>query len=186
MPKLAPTTTENYSTTVLSSAEEIRLLQPFVGQEETAQNPLLELDVFLASISREWKPRVAVVRRGEQLKGVIYGKEGMFSEVGLGIIYADLSFGSILLGDAASRPQVFLAGIESLLNLNGIRGIRLRICPNSPEVAAIRELTASRHLDTHYFRVKDHACLTLPDTYARFLPRHVRAVSPESGQHYQA
>lgn len=184
MQKASLTAGDGYSSVILSSAEQIRCLQPLVRQEHATQNPLLDLEFFLSSISREWRPRVAAVRSGEQLRGVIYGKERMLSTVSLGIIYADLSFGSMLFGDAASRSRAFLAGLESMLNLEGIRGVRLRICPNGPEAAAIRELTAAKRLDTHYFRVKDHACLSLPDTYLRFL-QNLGSTTRHNFRHYR-
>lgn len=40
---------------------------------------------------------------------------------------------------------------------------------HSPELAAVRELIASRHLDAGFSRVRDHAVLALPQTYEQLL-----------------
>jgi len=80
-----------------------------------------------------------------------------------------LSWGSVSFGDSAHQENTFRIAMEKLLTSPGIRGIRLRILRGFPEAAAIRKLIASRNLDAHFSRFKDHASLALPDTYEQQL-----------------
>jgi hypothetical protein len=153
---------------MLSSHAEIQCLKPLV--KHLAQNDVLfDPEFFLSSVSKEWKPRVVAVYNRTELAGVVYAKEKTIFGCRLGVVYADLSLGSILLGDPVHQPKVFRVALETLLAFPGIRGLRLRILRGSPELAGVRNLIASKRFDVHFLRVKDHACLSLPDTYEQLL-----------------
>jgi hypothetical protein len=112
---------------------------------------------------------VVTVRQECELAGLLYAKEKIVLGCRLGVAYADLSWGSVLFGDAFQQQQTFGIAIEKLLSSPGIDGVRLRVLRGSPELAAIRKLIASRELDVHFSRVKDHANLVLPKTYEDLL-----------------
>jgi len=158
-----------YSCSVLSSPDEIRSLKPFLRRSITQNDILFDPEFFLSSVSRGWEPGVVAVRNQTELAGVVYAKEKIILGYHLGVVYADLSWGSVSFGDSAHQENTFRIAMEKLLASPGTRGIRLRILRGSPESAAIRKLIASRNLDAHFSRVKDHASLALPDTYEQLL-----------------
>jgi hypothetical protein len=158
-----------YSCSVLSSPDEIRSLKPFVRRSITQNDILFDPEFFLSSVSSGWEPRVVVVHNETELAGVVYGKEKIILGRHLGVVYADLSLGSASSGDSVHQESIFRIAMEKLLASPGTRGVRLRILRGSPESAAIHKLVASRNLDVHFSRVKDHSSLALPDTYEQLL-----------------
>ena len=158
-----------YSAVVLSSAAEIQSLRPVVKRSLQQNNPLLDPTFFLGSVSKGWVPRVVAVRQGSELKGVVYAKERTVCGLRLGIVYADLTFGCILLGDSLEQQDTFLIALEALLASTATRGIRLGVRKGSPELSAVRKLLASNRLDVGFSRVRHHVRLFLPDTYEQLL-----------------
>src|ERR1035441_1625828 len=88
-----------YSAAVLSSEAEIQNLQAELSRYGLQNDILLNPAFFLASVAKEWMPKVVVVRRGSELAGMVGAKERLLYGLHLGIAYADLTFGSTLLGD---------------------------------------------------------------------------------------
>jgi hypothetical protein len=158
-----------YSCSVLSSPDEIRSLKPFIRQSLTQNDILFDPEFFLSSVSSGWEPRVVAVHNHTELTGVVYAKERIIFGCHLGVVYADLTWGSASFGDSVHQEITFRIAMEKLLASPGTRGIRLRILRDSPESAAIHKLIASLSLDVHFARVKDHANLALPDTYEELL-----------------
>lgn len=158
-----------YSCVVLSSPDEIRSLKPLVRRSTTYNDILFDPEFFLSSVSGGWEPRVVAVHNRTELAGVVYTKEKIIFGCHLGVVYADLTWGSVSFGDSVHRENTFLMALEKLLARPGTHGIRLRVLRGSPESAAIRKLIASRNLDVHFSRFKDHADLALPDTYEQLL-----------------
>jgi hypothetical protein len=164
-----PSAIKGYSAVVLSSVAEIQSLQPLVRRSLLQNDIMLDPEFFLASVSEGWAPRVVAVRHGNELAGVVCAKERILRGPRLGVVYADLTFGSTLLGDPLEQQDTFLIALETLLASAGTRGVRLRVRRRSPELAAVRKLLASSRLDVHFSRVKDHASLSLPGTYEQLL-----------------
>lgn len=158
-----------YSCSVLSSPDEIRALKPFVGCSIARDDVLFDPKFFLSSVSSGWEPRVAAVYNEARLAGVVYAKEKTILGCHFGVLYADLSWGSLSFGDYIHQENTFRIARENLLASPGTRGMRLRILRGSPELAAIRKLIVSKNLDVHFSWFKDHASLTLPDTYEQLL-----------------
>ena len=158
-----------YSCSVLFSPDEIRSLKPLVRQSSNHNDVLFDPEFFLSSVSSGWEPRVVAVYNRTGLAGVVYTKERIIFGCHLGVVYADLTWGSVSFGDSVHQENTFRIAMEKLLASPGTRGIRLRILRGSPESAAVRKLIASRNLDVHFSRVKDHADLALPDTYEQLL-----------------
>ena len=154
---------------VLSSEAGIQDLRSSINRSQLDSDIIWDPAFYLASLTREWVPRVVVVRRGSELAGVVYAKERVHAGHRLGIVYADLTFGSILLGDPIDHADTVRFALAALLVYPGIRGIRLRVRRHSPEVAAVRQLLALTRLDAHFSRVTDHAVLSLPRTYEQLL-----------------
>jgi hypothetical protein len=158
-----------YACVVLSSPDEIRKLKPFVRRSKSQDDILFDPEFYLSSVSKGWEPRVVAVYNQRELAGILYAKEKIILGCHLGVIYADLSWGGVSFGDCVQQENAFRIAIDKLLSSPGTRGIRLRILPGSPELAAIRKLIDSRQMDVHFSRIKDHANLALPDTYQQLL-----------------
>lgn len=154
---------------VLSSTGEIEALKPEIRSSRFRGDLMFDPSFYLASLTEGWEPRVAVVRRGSELAGVVYAKERFLSGHRLGIVYADWTFGSVLIGDPADYPETVLFALTDLLSRPGIRGLRLRVRRRSPELAAVRKLLALTRLDAYFSRFQDHAVLSLPETYEQML-----------------
>lgn len=172
MPQLStkhPIEASSYSSILLSSLADIRSLKPLVRRAVTQYDALTDPEFFLSSVSSGWQPSVVAVHNHTGLVGVVYAKEKVMFGYPIGVLYADLSWGSVLFGNITHQQEMFRIALENLLGSPGTRGIRLRVLRGSPELAAVRELIASRHLDVYCSRVKDHARLLLPDTYEQLL-----------------
>jgi hypothetical protein len=157
------------SAEVLSSEPDIQDLRSLINRSQRHSDILFDPAFYLASLTTGWVPRVVVVRRGSEFAGVVYAKERVLSGRRLGIVYADLTFGSILAGNPIDYADTVRFALTTLLGHPGIRGVRLRVLRSSPELTAVRKLLALTRLDTHFSRVYDHAVLSLPRTYEQLL-----------------
>lgn len=173
-----------YSSAVLSRTDEIRRLRPFVRCSNSQRDILFDPEFYLSSVSKGWEPRVVAVYNENKLAGVLYAKEKIVLGCHLGVIYADLSWGGVSFGDSVHQEKTFQIAIEKLLSSQGTRGIRLRVLPGSPELAAIRKLIDSRQMDVHFSRIKDHSNLALPDTYEQLL-RSFRSTTRHNFRYYR-
>lgn len=159
-----------YSSTVLSSLSDIHNLRFAVDNAELQNNIARDLQLFRVSLSRSWTPRVVVVRRGNDLAGVVFAKERkLLRNLGLGVTHADLTFGSALMGDANEQRDIFQVALETLLARRGTRAVRLTVRQCSPELAAIQKFQSSRLLDCDTCDFDGHAVLSLPRTYEDLL-----------------
>jgi hypothetical protein len=119
------------------------------------------------------------VYSAREVVGILYTKERVISGIPTGVVFADGSLGGILLGNPLHQQNLFRVAMELLLASPRIRGVRLRVLRGSDELEAVKQMTASRSLDTHYSRIKHndstlwkyHAHLPLADTYEQFLKR---------------
>ena len=140
---------QTYSSVVLSSPVEILGLKELVTRVSHVNDIFFDPEFFLSSVSLGWRPTVVVVYKQADVAGIIYAKEKSVLGFGLGVIYADLSWGALLFGEEVQREETFRTALKTLLTWRRIRGIRLRILPGSPESAAVRKVIASRDLPTH-------------------------------------
>lgn len=158
-----------YSAAVLSTQAEIQDLKAslslFGRQDDILRDPAF----FLASVATKWEPKVVAVRGGGELLGVVCAKEMLVPGFRFGLAYADLTFGSILLGDPQAHPDTIVFALKTLLASPGVGGLRLRVQRRSAEMAAVRKMLAAGGLDVRFSRVKDHAILALPCTYEQLL-----------------
>src|ERR1039457_7015285 len=166
-----------YSGVALSSNSEIRQLGDVARRLMQQDEPLLDPEFFLASVSKGWRPRVVAVYSAGEVVGILYTKERVISGIPTGVVYADGSLGGILLGNPLHQKNSFRVAMELLLASPGIRGVRLRLLRGSDELEVVKQMIASGSLDTHYSRIKHndstlwkyHAHLPLADTYEQFL-----------------
>ncbi len=154
---------------LLCSMAEIQALRPAIRLSQNQSDVMFDPAFYLASLTEGWEPRVVAVRRGAELAGVIYAKERFLSGHHLGIVYADWTFGNVLVGSPDQYPDTIFVALIRLLQHPGIRGLRLRVRRNSPELAAVRKVLAHTQLDSHFSSFKDHAVLSLPSTYEQML-----------------
>ena len=96
-----------YSAAVLSSSVEIQSLRPLIAQCLPEIDILRDPTFFLASVSNQWRPRVAYVRRGTKLSGVVLAKERIIGGVPFGLLYSDLTFGSLLFDNPNHQEETF-------------------------------------------------------------------------------
>jgi hypothetical protein len=158
---------------------EIRQLKNAARRLMQQDDPMLDPEFFLASLTKGWAPRVVAVHKSGDLVGIVYGRERIISGVPTGIVYADGSLGGMFLGNPADQQDAIRAAMETLFAFPRIRGVRLRVLRCSRELEAIRQLVASRSLDVQYSPLehddsplwKYHAHLALDDTYDQFLKR---------------
>jgi hypothetical protein len=153
----------------MSSVAEIQSLPRLVGRSPFENDILRDHEFFLASVSEGWIPRVVAIRHENEFAGTVCAKERVLPGPRLGVLYADLTFGCSLLGNPIEQQESCLIALQTLLANAGARGIRLRVRPRSPELAAVRTLLASSRLDTYFSRIRDHAVLSLPNTYEELL-----------------
>jgi hypothetical protein len=174
------TDVDDYSGVVLSSNTAIRQLRDVARRLTQQDDSMLDPEFFLASVSKGWKPRVVAVYGTRGLVGIMYAKERVISDlVPTGVVYADGSLGGMLLVNPSRQQDVFRTAVDTLLATPGIRSVRLRLPQHSETLGGIRQLTASRPVDAHYFRLhyrpsplwKHHAHLSLSSSYEQFLKR---------------
>jgi hypothetical protein len=174
-----PNDLSDYSGVLLSSDAEIRQLRNVADRLMPRDDTVFHPELFLASVSRGWKPRVVAVHRAHEVVGIMYTKERVIAGVPTGVVYADGSLDSILLANPLHRQQAFRRAVEVLLASSSIRGMRLRIPRSTGDLNAIKRLIASKHLDARYTRItkhqegshlwRHHAHLSLAGSYEAFL-----------------
>ena len=166
-----------YSAVVLSSHTEILQLRDVASQLMRQEDPMLTPDFFLASLSEGWWPRVVVVCHEREAVAIMYTKERTLYGIPTGIVYSDGGLGSVLLANPLHHQNAFSFAVEVLLASPGIRGLRLEVARAGEELEAVRRLSASSPVHSHYSRIeyhdfplgKTHAHLHLADSYDQFL-----------------
>jgi hypothetical protein len=173
-----------YSGAVLSSYPEILQLRDGARQLMQQDEPLLDPEFFLASVSKGWAPRVVTVYKRRDMVGIMYTRERIISGVPTGVVYADGSLGDILLANPMHQPSALRVAVETLLAASRVYGVRLRFLRGWRELRAIKQLIGDRPFDAHYSRIeyndsriehndssiwKYHAHLPLPNSYEEFL-----------------
>ena len=169
----------HYRGVVLSSNAEIFHLRNVASHLMQQDDPMLDPEFFLASLSAGWQPRVVAVHRQDEMVGIIYAKERTISGIPTGIVFVDGSLGGMFLGNPLHRKNSFRVAVETLAASHSIRSVRLRVLPGSDEFEAIKHLTVSGALDAQYSQIKHnesslwkyHAHLPLANTYDEFLNR---------------
>jgi hypothetical protein len=169
---LADTLGRPYTADVLSSAAEIHQLEDSVHRLMPVRDITVEPRFFLASLSSDWTPRVVVVRRGEAIVGVVYGKERRIGGFSTGIVYGDGRLGNLVVAADADREDVVIVAITSLFALPHVRAVRLAIPPADVEARAVARAQPLVPFDLGYSVASPfdtHARLPLPADYQEFL-----------------
>jgi hypothetical protein len=162
-------TVERYSGDLLSSDGEIQALAPLIRRSLPHYNVLLDPEYFLSSMTKLFVPRVVVVHRFGKVAGIVCAKQRITPGFRLGAVHTDLTLGSPMSGSLAEQEDGFLKALETLFRSGHIHGLRLRIRPRSPELAAVQRLRASCRFDIRATRVRDHVRLALPGNYEELL-----------------
>jgi hypothetical protein len=169
---------DDYATAVLSSRMDIRQLSGVALWLTQNDEPMLDPEFFLASVSKGWRPRVVTVYRARKLIGILYAQERVVSDIiPTGVVYCDGSLSSFIIVNPEHQQPAFLAAVRALLSTPGIRGVRLRLPPGCEALGLIRQLNDSQTFDVRYSRIhyrdsplwKYHAHLSLPGSYGQFL-----------------
>jgi len=158
-----------YSIVTLSSAEAIRGLKEAARQLMPLYDPMLDPHYFLASLSKEWAPRVVVVRSGPDLVGIIYAKERKVWGIPTGIVRINQTLSDALLGRSGNTKEILSLAVESLLGLPRTLSVELKL-PAGLELDASSEHWPAKSVQVRSSWLKDHhAHLALPPTYDEFL-----------------
>src|SRR6185503_1480702 len=126
----------------------------------------------LASLSEGWLPCVAVVRQGDAIRAVLYGKERSIGPFRSGIVYVDGRLGHFAAANAAPADAAMTAALEAMLAAPGILGVRLAIPAGGVADRAVAGARTSTRVDAGYARISPfelHAVLSLPASYPEFL-----------------
>jgi hypothetical protein len=166
-----------YSGVVLSSNTEIRQLTGVARQLNQQDDPMLDPEFFLASVSKGWQPKIVAVSYAHEVIGMVYTKERVIHGIPTGVVSYDGSLGSSQLGNPLDQQNSFGLAMETLLRSSRIRGVRLRLLPCSDELEVTQQLISSGAFDARDSQIKstnsstwkDHAHLPLAGTYEQFL-----------------
>jgi hypothetical protein len=166
-----------FSGVVLSSDTEIRRLRQVARRLMPQEvDPMQDPEFFLASVPAGWRPRVVAIHRGCEIAGIMYVMERVCAGIPSGIVYADGSLSSPLLGDASHRQILFQVAVESLLAHPRVRSVCLTFPQESDDFEAIKQAAGAMGLEVRYPSAllnpsKNHAHLALPSTYEEFVKR---------------
>lgn len=157
-------------TSVLSSPEHLH------GLTQSAEHLLAGLErsaypeFFGASLSRQWAPRVVIARDEGEIIGFVYAKERYIGGLPTGMIFGDSTLSNMVIARPHDQQRVFLAAMNELLSLRGVRCLRLLMSPHSTEFHGLREL-ASGAYDFSSVAHDYHSVLQLPESYKAFVDR---------------
>ena len=166
---VAPDTGMSFEYRVVRSAEEVEGLaqatpELFEGHERFTRR-------FLPSLPGNWLPRVAVVRRGGIVAGILYAREKTIGGVPTGLLSADTSLTGMFCAEESERRGVFVTALKALLAETGTRGIRLVVAEGGEEHRAALDTACLRAFDLDSSEWFPHGVLTLPGDYGQFLDK---------------
>jgi hypothetical protein len=150
-------------------AELAESVPPLSYDGESEADPRL---YFASVLERDWAPRVVAVQENGQVLGLVYIKERKLARLNTGLLLADGSLTTPVLSDKVNREDVLCAAILYLFSRPGVRGLRMLIPPEGPEMAAVEQAQkALLSLDVEVFSSPKarHSHLALPPTYEEFL-----------------
>jgi hypothetical protein len=124
---------------------------------------------FLASVTKEWKPYVAVVRQRRNIIGMVYGKERRIAGIGTGVVYIDMTLGAPLMGPPLVRERILHSAARAFLHQTGMRALRLAVSPNGPEIAGLEAYAADANVEVERTPFESHSVLRLPINFDLFL-----------------
>lgn len=111
---------------------------------------------------------MAVVKRGDEIVGIVYAKERRVLGFSTGVIFGDATFGSMIIAAPHDREMVFRVTLNALLEQRHIRGLRLLVPPQGPELSTLLA-PSTRRFDVCQTPVDYHSVLELPSRYHDFL-----------------
>jgi hypothetical protein len=125
---------------------------------------------FLASVTKEWKPYIAVVRQRRNIVGMVYGKERRIAGIGTGVVYIDATLGAPLMGSPLVRERVFQSAARGFLHQPGLRALRFVVSPSGPEISGLQAYAAANgKVEINTAPVENNSVLRLPFSYEAFL-----------------
>lgn len=150
---------------------------------------------FFASVTKEWKPYIAVVRQRRNIIGMVYAKERRLAGIGTGVVYIDATLGAPLMGSPLVRERVFHSAARAFLHQPGMRALRYVVSPSGPEISGLQAYaTANGNVEINTAPVDSHSLLRLPISYEAFLQqlgrqtrgnfRHYRRKSQSLGHYF--
>src|SRR5262249_58205322 len=106
-----------YSAIILSSPSAIRQLEPCMAQLMPSRDITAEPRFFLAAVSSAWRPRTVVVRRGDQIVGVVYAKERRWAGAPAGLLCLDGRLGNMGVADPPDVQGVLRGALQAVVPL---------------------------------------------------------------------
>ena len=131
---------------------------------------ILDPQVFVASLAKNWLPRIVLVKYGAEAVGLVYTCEKVIAGLRSGVIHGDATLGNLVLANTEKREVVLGTAVDKLLESRHVRGLRFLVPPGGYEEKIIGHAAASRQLYLSPARaVWNHASLSLPSSYEEFL-----------------
>lgn len=125
---------------------------------------------FLASLNlSKWIPRIAVIKDGEAIAGLVYAKERKLAGLPTGMLVAHGSLERFVLAAPDRREAVLEAALQFFLSSSRIRGIRLMVPPHGFEAAVCERIASLRKLDLSCRPDSNHQIVPLGESYEAFL-----------------
>lgn len=173
------------STTVFTQRNEILDLEGLAPQLFLGRSSTLRPGFFLASITgMAWIPQVVVVRRSEEVVGVVYAKERTIKGFPTGLVYSDATLDTMVVAEPGQEQLIFSHAVSALLTTRGIRGLRLTVPPEGLEIAATRAIASSLRTDISEAPLEYHTVLPLPPSYDGFV-EGLRAKTRRNFRYYR-
>jgi hypothetical protein len=152
---------------------------------------------FFASLTRcAWAPRVVVVKRAEEIEGIVYVKERKLVGLETGMIFGDSALGTMVVAAPGLGEVVLERALDFLLDQARIRSVRLLVPPTGPERAILERVAARRHAEFLHREEFHHHVVPLAGSYDGFLKsltfkarrnvRYYRRRYEAAGHHYIA
>jgi len=154
---------------IVSKPSEIKALELRAEQLRAANGAKNNPEFFLASLWDHWQPRVAVFKRDERVTGIVYAKERKVCGIPTGIIYVDSDMSSKVFSESDTRIEVLAEASRELLRGRRIRGLRVTLPVESPDLEGLRRYAARLGLEYEEGEATRHRLLHLPSTYDHFL-----------------
>jgi hypothetical protein len=150
---------------------------------------------FLASVTRSvWIPRVVVVKRGDEIEGVVYAKERKFAGLATGVLFGHSTPGTLVVASPDRDEAVLEQALRFLLAERRFQGIRILVPAHGFEIRVMQRAAVRCRAEFSQFEDSYHHVVPLSLDYERFLTslsakfrrnmRYYRRRYEAAGHHY--
>jgi hypothetical protein len=112
---------------------------------------------------------VVVVKRGNQIEGLVYTKERKLAGLPTGMLFGHSTLGTLVVADPQQREAILEEALNFLLASKRIRGLRILVPPHGFETAVSEAVAARRRVQFSYRTNAYHQVVPLAPSYEGFL-----------------